>query len=229
MSDHIQHLERLQMAGYLAGGIGHELNNQLTVILGSLEMALDQLPASYRAGDALENAKTAAGRCADLSRHLVSISRDQRSDMTKMDIAAAVIEARKLLDYVKPAKIRVSTETEIGLFITGNQNQIRQALLELGTNAFSAMEDGGDLEFRAYRHEDIINVAVRDTGCGMTPSAQRRIFESLYASGLASVQQIVSCHDGLFGLESRVGEGTVFRMGFPAWQPEPDPEVISLQ
>jgi signal transduction histidine kinase len=229
MSEHIQQLQQLQMAGYLAGGIGHELNNQLTVILGSLEMALDQLPAGFEAGDALEHAKAAASRCADLSRHLVSVSRDRRSDMTKMDIAASVIEARKLLEYIKPAKIRVSTETEIGLFITGNQNQIRQALLELGTNAFSAMEEGGDLEFRAYRHEDIINVAVRDTGCGMTPSAQRRIFESLYVSGLATVQRIVAGHDGLFGLESRIGEGTVFLMGFPAWQPEPEPEVTSLQ
>jgi signal transduction histidine kinase len=111
--------------------------------------------------------------------------------------------------------------------VTGSAGQIRQALLELGSNAFHAMSEGGSLDFRAYRSDDGIHVAVHDTGCGMTPSVQRRIFQSLYLKGLAIVKQVMAAHDGGLGFESRAGEGTLFLMTFPAWQPEP--EVTSLQ
>ncbi len=216
INEQIQHMQRLQLAGQLAGGIAHELNNQLTLILGNLELALDQLPAGDNACESLEGARSAAGRCADMSRQLVTVSRQRRADKTKMDFAAAVIEARKLLEYIRPPKVRVTTETEIGLLMNGNEMQIRHALLELGINAFHAMEQGGELLFHAYRAEDSVCLAAQDNGCGMTPSAQRRIFESLYASGLSTVQSIIAEHDGFFGLETRVGEGAIFLMSFPA-------------
>lgn len=214
------------MAGRLAEGIGRELANQLTVILGSLEMALDHVPSGDRAEDPLEQAKAAAARCGDLSRHLVSIAAERAPSRSKMDLATSILEARKLLEFIKPANIRMSAETEIGLFIAGNGNQIRQALLELGSNAFRAMSEGGTLDLRAYRDEHAIHVAVHDTGCGMTPSAQRRNFQSLYVSGLATVKHVMAAHDGNLGFESRVGEGTVFLMTFPAWEPEPDSTLL---
>ncbi len=219
MSEHLQQMQRLQQAGTLAGGIAHGLNNELTLILGNIELALDQLPAGYDVCDSLEHARSAASRCADMSRQLLSVSRDRRTDMTKMDVAASVIEAGKLLEYMKPPKIRVTAETEIGLFIQGNANQIRQALLELGANAFHAMGQGGELQIRASRHEGSIDIAVRDTGCGMTPSQQKRIFDGPSGLGLSTVQSIISDHDGLVGVESRFGQGTIFIMNFPAWQP----------
>ena len=229
MSDQIQQMQRLQLAGVLAGGIAHDLNNELTIILGNIELALDHVPAGYDVCDSLENAKSAASRCADMSRRLLTVSRDRRTDMTKMDVAAAVTEARQLLEYIKPQNTRVIAETETGLFIQGNANQIQQTLVNLGTNAFSAMPKGGDLEIRACRDRDgLVNISVRDTGCGMTPSQQKRIFEPFYTThgetggsglGLATVRSIVDNHDGLVGLESRVGQGTIFMMNFPAWQP----------
>jgi two-component system, cell cycle sensor histidine kinase and response regulator CckA len=232
MCEQLQQMQRLQMAGTLAGGIAHDLNNELTLILGNIELALDQLPAGYEVCDSLEHAKSAASRCADMSRRLLTISRDRRANMTKIDVAASVIEARKLLEYIKPPNTRVSSETEIGLFIQGNANQIEQALLELGTNAFDAMAGGGEVEIRGYRGDGAINVTIRDTGCGMTPSLQKRVFEPFYTThrqtggsglGLATVRSIVSGHEGLVGIESRVGQGTIFMLTFPAWQPEAEP------
>ena len=229
MCEQLQQMQRLQMAGHLAGGIAHDLNNELTLILGNIELALDQLPAGYDVCDSLEYARSAASRCADMSRRLLSVSRDRRTKMTKMDVAASVIEARKLLEYIKPGGILVSCETELGLFIHGNANQIEQALVELGSNAFEAMAGGGEVEIRAYYREGAVNIAVRDTGCGMTPSLQRRVFEPFYTThrqnggsglGLATVRSIVSSHEGVVGIESRVGEGTIFMLTFPAWQPE---------
>ena len=229
MSEQIQQMQRLQLAGVLAGGIAHDLNNEITLILGNIDLALDHLPAGYDVSDSLEYARSAASRCADMSRRLLSISRDRRTAMTKMDVAAAIVESRQLLEYIKPPNTRVIAETDTGLFILGNANQIQQALLNLGTNAFHAMPQGGDLEIRAFCAEGAINITVRDTGCGMTPSLQKRVFEPFYTThqetgssglGLATVRSIVSSHDGLLGLESRVGQGTVFMMNFPAWHSE---------
>ncbi|HEY3836358.1 MAG TPA: histidine kinase dimerization/phospho-acceptor domain-containing protein, partial [Bryobacteraceae bacterium] len=71
-------MQRLQLAGTLAGGIAHDLNNELTLVLGNIEMALDRLPSGYDAYDALELARTAAGRCADMSRRLLTLGRENR-------------------------------------------------------------------------------------------------------------------------------------------------------
>lgn len=228
MCQQIQHMQRLQLAGTLAGGIAHDLNNELMLILGNLDLALDQLPAGYDACDSLEHARAAASRCADMSRQLLSVSRDRQTRMIKTDVAACVTEGRQLLEYIKPPNTRVSLESEVGLFILGNSNQIQQALLELGTNAFEAMPRGGALEIRACRHEDTINISVSDTGSGMTPLQQQRIFEPFYTTrratggsglGLSTVRSIVSGHGGQVGLESRVGQGTIFLLNFPAWKP----------
>ena len=229
MCEQLQQMQRLQLAGTLAGGIAHDLNNELTLILGNLDLALDQLPAGYDVSDSIEHAKNAASRCADMSRRLLSISRDRRVDMIKMDVAASVIEARKLLEYIKPPNTRVSSETEIGLFMRGNANQLEQALLELGTNAFHAMAEGGEVEIRAFRGEGAVNVTIRDTGCGMTPALQKRVFEPFYTThrqtggnglGLATVRSIARSHEGLVGIQSKVGQGTIFMLTFPEWVEE---------
>jgi two-component system cell cycle sensor histidine kinase/response regulator CckA len=235
LCEQLHEMQRLQMAGNLAGGIAHDLNNELTLILGNIELALDQLPVGYEVSDSLEHAKSAASRCADMSRRLLTASRDRRAAISKIDVAASVVEARKLLEYIKPPRIRVSCETELGLFIEGNANRIEQALLELGSNAFDAIEGEGEVEIRAYRGDGTMNIAVRDTGCGMAPALQKRAFDPFYTTrrktggsglGLATVRSIVNSHAGAIGIESRVGEGTIFMMTFPAWQPD---ELTSLR
>jgi signal transduction histidine kinase len=197
MCDQIQQMRRLQLAGNLAGGIAHDLNNELTLILGNLDVALDQLPAGYDVCDSLEHAKSAASRCADMTRRLLSVSHDRRTKITKMDLAVAVTEVRQLLEYIKPPNTRVTLETELGLFIQGNANQIQQALLELGTNAFHAMAQGGDFEIRASRQKDTIDISVRDTGCGMSLSQQQRIFEPFYTRVAKPEAAVWTCRGSL--------------------------------
>src|SRR5271166_5903341 len=81
MCEQLQQMQRLQLAGSLAGGIAHDLNNELTLILGNLDLALDQLPVGCDVCDSLEQAKSAASRCADMSRRLLSFSSDRRTRM----------------------------------------------------------------------------------------------------------------------------------------------------
>jgi signal transduction histidine kinase len=229
MTEQIQHMQRLQLAGTLAGGIAHDLNNELTLILGNLDLALDQLPAGDEASDSIEHAKSAASRCADMSRRLLAVSRERRPAMTKMDVAAAVDEARRLLDYIKPPRTRVIVETEPGLFIQGDASQIQQAVMNLGTNGFQAMPKGGELKIGAYRKDHTISIFVRDTGCGISAAQRQRIFQPFYTThgetgagglGLSTVRSIVNRHAGDMAFDSNVGKGTVFILNLPAWEPE---------
>jgi signal transduction histidine kinase len=228
MSDHLQQMQRLQLAGTLASGIAHDLNNQLTVVLGNLDLALDRLPDSYEAFDLLELVKTAASRCADMSRRLLYLGRDKRTVMTPLDVAAAVREAHQMLECLKPPNVRMTADSETGLSILGDTTEIQQVLLNLGTNAFHAMAKGGDLEIRAYLEEERVNISVRDTGCGIPASMRKRIFEPFFTTqgetggsglGLATVRSIVASHGGLVGLDSKPGHGSTFLLNFPVYAP----------
>ena len=227
MSEQIQHMQRLQMAGTLAGGIAHDLNNQLTLVLGNIDLALDHLPAGYDAHDLLELAKTAAGRCADMSHRLLHLSRPAGSAMTRVDITAAVVEAQQMLACIKPPKIHMTVEAESGLSIYGNATQIQQTLINLGTNSFHAMPRGGELRIRAYYEHSRVNISVSDTGCGMPASMRQQVFEPFFTTradvggsglGLASVRTIVKAHGGLLGLDSEPGKGTTFLLNFPTFR-----------
>jgi signal transduction histidine kinase len=224
MTDNLERMQRLHLAGTLASGIAHDLNNQLTLVLGNLEMAMDRLPAGYDAYDSLELAMTAVGRCADMSRRLLTLGTENRIKMTKMDVASAVIEAHRMLECVKPANTRMSVDTEAGLEIMGNATEIQQVLINLGTNAFYAMPQGGDLEIRAYFEEGHVCVTVKDTGCGVPQSMRQQIFEPFFTThgetggsglGLATVRSIVKAHAGQIALDSTPGKGSTFILMFP--------------
>jgi signal transduction histidine kinase len=224
MSDNLERMQRLHLAGTLASGIAHDLNNQLTLVLGNLEMAMDRLPAGYQAYGSLELAMTAVGRCADMSRRLLALGRENRTKMTQMDMAASVIEAQRMLECVKPANTRMSVDTEAGLIIVGDATQIQQVLINLGTNAFRAMPKGGDLKIRAYYQDGEVCVTFTDTGCGIPQSMRQQIFEPFFTThgetggsglGLATVRSIVKAHAGVIALDSAPGKGSTFILMFP--------------
>lgn len=228
MSIHLQQMQRLQLAGTLAAGIAHDLNNELTLVLGNLDLALGRLPAGYDACDSLELAKTAAGRCAEMSRRLLYLGRPPRA-MARMDVADALAEANKMLECVKPPNTSLTVDCEPGVFMLGDPTQIQQVLINLGTNGFHAMPHGGAVEIRGYLEEGRVNITVRDTGCGIPKSMRRKIFEPFFTTrpetggsglGLCTVRDIVANHCGLLGFDSEPGEGTRFLLSFPALEAE---------
>ena len=224
-------MQRLHLAGTLASGIAHDLNNELTLVLGNLDLVLDRLPESDTAYQSLEFAKTAASRCADMSRRLLHLGSQTRSAMVRMDARDAVQEAKLMLECIKPRNTRVIGESEAGLFMLGDATEIQQVLINLGTNAFHAMPQGGQLEIHAYYDHERVNFRVSDTGCGVPASLRTRIFEPFFTTraeaggsglGLATVRTIVTNHNGLMGFDSNPGKGSTFLLSFPALQ---EPEV----
>ncbi|HEY3840571.1 MAG TPA: HAMP domain-containing sensor histidine kinase, partial [Bryobacteraceae bacterium] len=148
--------------------------------------------------------------------------------MTKMDVAQAVLEARQMLECIKPPNTRINIEVEAGLVINGDATQVQQVMINLGTNAFRAMPRGGEVEIRAYFESGHACVTVRDTGCGIPQSMRQQIFEPFFTThgetggsglGLATVRSIVNAHGGLIGLDSTPGQGSTFMVTFPLCEP----------
>ena len=236
MSEQLYQIQRLQLAGSMAGGIAHDMNNQLTLILGNLELAIERLPESFDAFDMLERAQTAASRCADLSRRLLQIGREKRTKMIPMEVAVAAHEAHQMLECMRPANVQITVECEEALFILGDTTQVQQAVLNLGTNAFHAMPHGGDLAIRTYLEENRVNITVRDTGCGISASLRKRIFEPFFTThsengccglGLTAVRSIMNAHDGLVGLDSISGKGSTFLLSFPTLKVDQDLDLAA--
>ena len=232
MREQIQHMQRLQLAGFLSGGIAHDLNNELTLVLGSLELLMDRLPSTHRdAYDRLELASHAAARCADLSRRLSRFAGSSPGLGNRMDVAAVIVEAVQMIECVKPANTRIAVECATGLFIAGDSLAIQQVVMNLCLNAFHAMEHGGQVQIRASLQDGKVIVSVIDSGHGIAASIRKRIFEPFFTThadtgssglGLASVSSIVNAHGGQVACDSHPGEGTVFVLTFPALEPAAD-------
>ena len=224
MTDQIQHMQRLQLAGTLASGIAHDLNNELTLILGNLEVAMDRLPPGYDVQDWLDHARNAAGRCADMSRRLQDLGRASRVPLARLDVMDVIDEARLLLECIKPAHIILIVEGPPNLIILGDGSEIQRVLVNLGTNAFHAMPAGGTLCIKADRYLDQVYVQVEDSGCGIPVSLQKRIFEPFFTTraesgagglGLDTARQILHNHAGRITVDSKPNQGSNFILEFP--------------
>lgn len=231
MSEQIQHMQRLQMAGTLASGIAHDLNNQLTLVLGHLDVALGKIPDTDPAVDSLGRARTAASHCADMSQRLLRLGRPSPRNLTRLDVATAVVETCQLLECIKPRKIKIDIDTEAGLIIEGDPTELQQILMNLATNAFQAMPSGGKLCIRAWRSPEseelgnMIKLSIRDNGKGIPVSLRQRVFEPFFTThpenggsglGLSTVRSLVKGMGGHLGLDSFPGKGSTFLLLFPA-------------
>jgi signal transduction histidine kinase len=227
MKEQLQHMQRLQLAGALAGGIAHDLNDQLTLVIGGLDLALDRTHHSDKTFDTLELARNAAGRCADMSRRLQDLGRQKRK-MERVDLGEVAEEAQRMLDYVKPINTYSTLAAEPGVYILGYPDEILQLFINLGMNGFQAMKGPGRIDIGVVKWDDKARMSVYDNGKGIPKSISRKIFQPFFTTraetgagglGLTSVKAIVLEHAGHITVNSRPDRGTAFIIDFPAWRP----------
>jgi signal transduction histidine kinase len=230
MTDQIEHLQRMELAGTLAGGIAHDLNNELTLVMGNLEIAIDRLPEGYEVHDWLYLAKTAAGRCAEMSRRLLLLSRTPHGAMRRIEVADLVEEARRMLECIKPVNTTLTINVEPDIVVFGNTTELQQILINLGCNAYHAMPNGGALCISAVRDLDHVWISVSDSGIGIPPSLHKRIFEPFFTTradqggsglGLATAREIMKNHSGKISVDSAPKAGSTFTLEFPAHFEDP--------
>jgi two-component system, cell cycle sensor histidine kinase and response regulator CckA len=243
VEEHLRRAERMQAAGKLAGGVAHEVNNMMTGVIGFSEFLLRSLEEGDARRSDVEEIIKAGTRAADVTRQLLAFTRQQFLQPQVLDINTVVSNMEKLLrrslGEAHSLELRLSSEVAP---LRADRGQLEQVLINLVINARDALSGHGrvtietgtavwDAEY-TQRHEGVdiplgryVMLAVSDTGCGMEPDVQARIFEPFYTTkpvgqgtglGLSTVYGIVKQSGGYVWVYSEVGLGSVFKVYLPA-------------
>lgn len=230
----LQHAQKIEAIGQLAGGIAHEFNNLLTAIFGYVELARKTLEPEHSAIRSLERVVEAAEQASGVTHSLLTFSRRTPTEKHVANVASLIEKATRLLERVLPAGITLKTEVpRMPLYVRADATQLQQVLLNLAINARDAMPEGGELRISARRapprgsHDDNpdVQLVVRDTGVGISPRDLPHIFEPFFTTkppergtglGLAITVGIVEDHAGRIDVASQPGEGATFTVTLPA-------------
>jgi signal transduction histidine kinase len=249
----LERAQRMESIGRLAGGVAHETNNQMTVVLGFAQFLInaENITAAQRRD--LQQVKLGAQRVAELTRQLLALSRRQTLHAESLDLDALVRESRPLLQRLVGPESTVVMHLEAGpKWVRGDRTQLVQVLLNLTLNARDAMPDGGRVTIRTSRADELPSggrfgrswssdasalLSVTDTGTGIDPSISGRVFEPFFTTkpigqgtglGLSVVEGIIEQSNGEMWLASEPGEGTTFTIALPlveaAAESPPPPE-----
>ncbi len=253
VEDQLRQAQKMESVGRLAGGVAHDFNNSLQVVLGYSEQILERPGLSPEMRTDLREIHDAAERSAMLTSHLLAFARRQPIAPRVLDLNEAVAGMLKMLSRLIGENINLKWAPGPGLSLVHlDPGQIDQIMMNLCVNARDAIQGAGivelwtqnaslDAEFCAA-HEGAtpgpyVLLAVKDNGCGMDRDIRERIFEPFFTTkgvgqgtglGLATVYGIVRQNDGLIDVESEPGKGTVFRVYFPSHAepssgPSPEP------
>ncbi len=222
LQEQLRQTQRLETVGTLAGGISHDVNNQLTAILGQLDIGRELLEPGHPAQEHLGLAREAAARCARTSRALLTFSRPSPPELLPLDLHEVVRETQLLLGRVLGVQVRLELDLAPVLPpVLGDRVQLEQVLVNLVMNARDAMPKGGTIRISTRADASGVDLCVSDEGVGMPPEVAARIFEPFFTTkpqgrgtglGLSMALGIVRAHGGDITVESRPGQGSSFHV-----------------
>jgi signal transduction histidine kinase len=238
-----QQLQKAESLGRMAGAIAHHFNNQLQAVMGNLEMARDFELQREDLHEVLSEAMKAAHRAAEVSGLMLTYLGQTGAKQELRDLSEICRRILPMLLATLPKGVILETElSSPGPIMHANENQIRQVLTNLVSNASEAMAAGGNTtrlivrgvsaaEIPAFPrfpvnwmplHTDYACLEVSDTGCGISDQDIEKIFDPFFTCkstgrglGLAVVLGIVKAHGGAVTVESQPGRGSIFRVFFP--------------
>jgi signal transduction histidine kinase len=220
---HVLHQEKMAAFGLLAAGIAHEVGNPLTSISSMVQIL------QRREGDpyTLNKLALVSGqlqRIRTTLRELIEFSRPASSERTRVSLGEILDEALNIAKYYKRPRGRISSPSLPPdlppLFAV--RDQLAQVFLNLVLNAIDATDRDGRIDLAVVRRAGGVEVRVRDNGSGISPENAARLFQPYFTTkkhgtglGLFVTRQLVAEHGGTVTFESRVGEGTTFRVFLP--------------
>jgi PAS domain S-box-containing protein len=234
----LREAERLESVGMLAGGVAHDFNNVLTMILANVDL-LERWSIGPEQRSRLGEIRHGAMQAANLTKQLLAFSRRQLLDVQPTDLAHVVTNARAVFERALGDKNRLTiTFPPEPLVVLVDATQIEQAILNLLVNARHAMPDGGKVELDLRRIDLIsdpdwpdadpgcyVRIAVSDTGSGMDEITRSRVFEPFFTTrelghgtglGLSSVHGLIKQARGFIRVISEPGQGSRFEILLPS-------------
>jgi PAS domain S-box-containing protein len=237
----VREFQKIEALGRLAGGVAHEFNNHLTVLIGYSSLLIEGRPEGDRERVQLERILQTARRAAALTQQLLAVGRRQVLRPRVLDLNGVVAGAGALLGRLLGEAIRLEMVPAQDLCkVHVDPAQMEQVLVNLAANARDAMPGGGTvrlttenavLDADAVRHDPDVEpgpyalLTISDTGTGMDAATQQRIFEPFFSTrgtgkgmglGLATVYGIVKQSGGHITVDSAPGHGSTFRLYLPA-------------
>ncbi|MCB0182966.1 MAG: PAS domain-containing protein, partial [Caldilineaceae bacterium] len=241
LEQQLLHVQKMDAVGRLAGGVAHDFNNILTVIMSYSELVLLQVKQDPRLRARVEEIKKAAEKATRLTRQLLMFSRSESVAPRLLDMNRLILDIESMLERLIGEHIELTIHLDPTISaIKADAGQLEQVLLNLVVNSRDAMPEGGTVDVTTRRivfghrkrlpHPEMqpgtyVELSVCDTGCGMSQEIQKRIFEPFFTTkgpgkgtglGLSTVFGIVKQNRGFIDVKSEVGEGTTFRIFFPA-------------
>jgi PAS domain S-box-containing protein len=248
----LQHSQKMESIGHLAGGVAHEFNNLLAAIIMYINLAqLNEPGVDCR--PILAEVEELCKRAANLVKQLLAFSRQSVLRMQPIELDSVVAAESRMLGRLLGERIRLEWSTVPNLpLILADKGMMGQVLLNLSLNARDAMPNGGVLnislavvdvtspqecELLDINPGQYVCLTVRDTGCGMDQRTQQRLFEPFFTTkpvgqgtglGLATVRGIIQQHRGALSVNSMEGKGTSFHIYLPAITVERSSGLTSL-
>lgn len=218
----LQHSQKLEAIGQLAGGVAHDFNNLLTVVSGYSDFIEDLKEEG--AGEIAEELRTACQRGVVLTRQLLAFARREVISSVPLDVSENVRGLRNLLRRLLGEQIRIEISAADVCPIKADPGQIEQVILNLAANARDAMPHGGTLRISVRNSGQSVELDVADTGVGIDDDTRGKIFNPFFTTkprgkgtglGLSTVHGIVTQAGGHIAVESKRGEGARFCVRWP--------------
>jgi len=251
IEEQLRQSQKMEAFGQLAGGVAHDFNNILAVIMGYANLVMEDEALRAELKDYLRQVYSAGERAANLTRQLLTFSRKKDMEVNPLNLNDVIGNLTKMLGRIIGEDINLQCNYAANLpSVQADEGMMEQVVMNLAVNARDAMPKGGELFIGTdrvatdatsvlanpeARAGEFVCLSMRDTGCGMTPEIKSRIFEPFFTTkgvgkgtglGLATVYGIAKQHQGWIEVESHLGMGTTFKIFLPA---SPRPLASAVQ
>jgi signal transduction histidine kinase/ActR/RegA family two-component response regulator len=236
----LHHAQKMEAVGTLAGGVAHELNNALSIVLGSLELSMMGIHTEHPARPYIDDAKAGILRSKNVVRQLLDFSRKSDGIRQNVELHNVATNALRLLRASIPTHIEFHHHIEVCPPVLAEPSHMHQLIINLCTNAADAMDEEGGVMTVTLEHITLktgkippklglppgkyAKLTVADTGCGMDSDTLQRVYEPFFTTkgldqgsglGLAIVHGIVKSCGGCINAHTKPGRGSKFEVYLP--------------